>query len=63
MSIERKINRNKLKKAYKNNKINKAWREYQINKYGIKNWCKKFNKSKKVTNKVNKATPDTACYV
>lgn len=37
MSIERKLNRNKLKSAHKNNKINNAWREYQINKYGIQN--------------------------
>ena len=63
MSIERKTNRNKLKKAYKKNKINKAWREYQINKYGIQNWCKKFNDSKKVTNKASKVTPGTAYYV
>lgn len=63
MSINRKINRNKLKKAYKNNKINKGWREYQIHKYGIQSWCKKFNESKKVANKGNKATPDTAFFI
>lgn len=63
MSICRKVNRNKLKKAYKSNKINRGWREYQINKYGIDDWCKKYNDSKKVTNKANKATPATAYYV
>lgn len=63
MSICRKVNRNKLKKAYKSNKINRGWREYQINKYGIDDWCKKYNDSKKVTNKANKATPGTAYYV
>lgn len=63
MSIERKTNRNKLKNAQKNNKINKAWREYQINKYGIKIWCRKFNDSRKLTNKANKATPETAHFI
>ena len=63
MSIERKLNRNKLKNAHKNNKINKAWREYQINKYGIQSWCEKFNNSKNIKNKASKATPDTAYYV
>lgn len=63
MSICRKVNRNKLKKVYKSNKINRGWREYQINKYGIDDWCKKYNDSKKVTNKASKATPGTAYYV
>lgn len=63
MSVDRKINRNKLKNAYKSNKINRGWREYQINKYGIQNWCKKFNSSRKINNKANKVAPDTAYHV
>lgn len=63
MSIDRKVNRNKFKNAYKNNKINKAWREYQISKFGINNWCKKYNNSKNVSNKANKATPQTAFFI
>lgn len=63
MSIERKTNRNKLKNAHKNNKINKSWREYQINKYGIRNWCDKYNQSQKNINKASRATPSNAYYV
>ena len=63
MSIERKINRNRLKNAQKNNKINILWREYQVNKYGISNWCRKFNDSKKTTNKANRVTPSTVFYI
>ncbi len=63
MNIERKINRNKLKKAQGNNKIRISWREYQINKYGIRKWCKLYNKSQKVRNKEERVTPQTAFYV
>lgn len=63
MGTERKINRNKLKKAYENNKISKAWRTYQINKYGIQEWCKKYNDSQKVKNNANKATRGTAYII
>lgn len=56
MSIERKINRTKLKDAQKNNKIKSAWRYYQIKKYGTNKWCKLFNNSRKQKNKANMAT-------
>lgn len=61
--MERKVNRNKLKKAQQNNKINKSWRTYQISKYGIQEWCNKYNQSQKTKNRTNKATPSTAYYV
>ncbi len=63
MSFERKVNRNKLKKAQRNNKIQKAWRYYQIEKYGIGEWCKLHNKSKNIKNKEERVTPETARYV
>lgn len=62
MSFERKVNRNKLKKAQENNKIQKAWRYYQIEKYGAKKWCNLYNKSKNIKNKASQATPSTAFY-
>lgn len=34
----RKIARNRLKKAYGNNKITKAWKSIQIKKYGLKKY-------------------------
>lgn len=61
--MERKVNRNKLKIAQQNNKISKNWRTYQINKYGIQDWCNKYNQSQKIKNRANKATPSTAYYV
>lgn len=63
MGFERKVNRNKLKKAQGNNKIQKAWRYYQIKKYGIGKWCKMYNKSKNIKNKEERVTPETAYYV
>lgn len=63
MNFERKVNRNKLKKAQQNNKIQQAWRYYQIKKYGIKKWCDMFNASKNIKNKSERVTPKTAYYV
>ena len=63
MNIDRKVNRNKLKKAQGNNKIKMSWREFQISKYGIFKWCKMYNNSQKLSNKENKVTPETAFLV
>lgn len=63
MNIDRKINRNKLKKAQGNNKIKNNWRAYQISKYGIKEWCKIYNASTNIKDKGNKVTPKTAYNV
>ncbi len=60
MSIERKINRNKLKHAQGNNKIRRNWREFQISKYGIKRWCKMYNATTNIKDKGNRITPTIA---
>lgn len=63
MNIERKVNRNKIKKAHKNNKIREVWRFYQIEKYGIQEWCKMYNKSTNIKDRANKVTPENAHYI
>lgn len=63
MNIERKINRNKLKKAQGNNKIKNNWKSYQINKYGIIKWCKLYNSTTNIKDKGNIVTPKTAYNV
>ena len=60
MSIERKINRNKLKHAQGNNKIRRNWREFQISKYGITRWCKIYNATTNIKDKGNRITPEIA---
>lgn len=55
MSIERTIQRNKIKNEQQNNKIRKAWRIFQVEKYSIQNYCDMYNKNNK--NKINKLKP------
>lgn len=61
MSIERKIERNQLKKDLGNNKIRKSWRSYQIDKYSIQGYCDLYNKNN--PNKIDKLTPKTAYLI
>lgn len=55
MSIERTIQRNKIKNEQQNNKIRKEWRIFQVEKYGIQDYCDMYNKNNK--NKINKLKP------
>lgn len=55
MSIERTIQRNKIKNEQQNNKIRKVWRIFQVEKYGIQDYCDMYNKNNK--NKINKLKP------
>ena len=43
--VDRKIERNFLKKYQGNNRIRKAWRDFQIKKYGLKQYVDMFNKN------------------
>lgn len=63
MNYVRKIARNNMKQKQGNNEINLAWRSRQIKKYGVKDWCKLFNKSQNIKNKASRMTPKTAYYI
>ena len=52
MSVERQIERNKLKIKQGNNKIRKAWRIHQVDKYGIEPYCEIYNKNNPHKNKL-----------
>lgn len=44
MVLTRKIARNMAKKSVGSNKIRRTWRKFQIERYGVKEWCKMYNK-------------------